>query len=326
MTILGIDTSNYTTSLSLVGEDGFVHVRKILDVKKGECGLRQSDALFLHTVNLPELFPKLYEAYFEKYGEQAKIDAVAYSAYPRDAEGSYMPCFLAGKSAASAASSSLGVPLLKFSHQAGHIMAALRTCGARNEIGDEFLALHLSGGTTELVRAKADERIGFCAEIVCDTADISAGQLIDRAGVMLGLSFPCGGELENLALSAGNAKGIKPIKVTVREGECNMSGAENRIRELVMRGEDHGKIAYFTLDFVAKNVIALTEQAREKHPTLPVIFAGGVMRNSIIREKIKEKIDNIYFASEELSSDNAVGTAYLGLEIMKKGAVLRNAE
>ena len=93
MTILGIDTSNYTTSLSLVGEDGFVHVRKILDVKKGECGLRQSDALFLHTVNLPELFPKLYEAYFEKYGEQAKIDAVAYSAYPRDAEGSYMPCF-----------------------------------------------------------------------------------------------------------------------------------------------------------------------------------------------------------------------------------------
>ena len=324
MMVLGIDTSNYTTSLSLVSEEGFVHVRKILDVKKGECGLRQSDALFLHTVNLPELFPKLYEAYSQKFGAQAKIDAVAYSAYPRDAEGSYMPCFLAGQSAASAVSYSLGVPLFKFSHQAGHIMAALKTCGAEDKIGDEFLALHLSGGTTELVRAKADEKIGFSAEIVCDTADISAGQLIDRAGVMLGLSFPCGGELEKLALTAGNAKGIKPLKVTVRNGECNMSGAENRIRELVMRGEDHGKIAYFTLDFVAKNVIALTEQAREKHPTLPVIFAGGVMRNSIIREKIKEKIDNIYFASEELSSDNAVGTGYLGLEIMKKGAVLRN--
>lgn len=324
MTILGIDTSNYTTSLSLVSEEGFLHVRKILDVKKGECGLRQSDALFLHTVNLPELFPKLYESYFEKYGEPAKIDAVAYSAYPRDAQGSYMPCFLAGASAASAVASSLGVPLLKFSHQAGHIMAALKTCGGENEVGDEFLALHLSGGTTELVRAKADEHIGFSANIVCDTADISAGQLIDRAGVMLGLKFPCGGELEKLAASAGNAKGIKPIKVTVRGGECNMSGAENRIRELVSRGEDRGKIAYFTLDFVAKNVIALTEQAREKYPALPVIFAGGVMRNKIIREKIKEKIDNIYFASEELSSDNAVGTAYLGLEIMKKGAVVRN--
>ena len=324
MIILGIDTSNYTTSLSLVSEDGFLHVRKILDVKKGECGLRQSDALFLHTVNIPELFPQLSAAYFEKYGEQAKIDAVAYSAYPRDAEGSYMPCFLAGKSAASAVASSLGVPLMKFSHQAGHIMAALKTCGAEAEIGDEFLALHLSGGTTELVRAKKDDEIGFSAEIICDTADISAGQLIDRAGVMLGLSFPCGGELEKLAASVGNAKGIKPIKVTVRDGECNMSGAENRIRELVARGEDAGKIAYFTLDFVAKNVIALTEQAREKYPALPVIFAGGVMRNKIIREKIKEKIDNIYFASEELSSDNSVGTGYLGLEMMKKGAVVRN--
>ncbi len=324
MTILGIDTSNYTTSLSLVDEEGFVHVRRILDVKKGECGLRQSDALFLHTVNLPALFPELFTSYREKYGKQAKVDAVAYSAYPRDAEGSYMPCFLAGQSAASAVASTMCVPLFKFSHQAGHIMAALKTCKGESEIGDEFLALHLSGGTTELVRAQADGEIGFSAEIVCDTADISAGQLIDRAGVMLGLKFPCGGELEKLAQAAGNADGIKPIKITVRDGECNMSGAENRIRELVSHGEDAGKIAYFTLDFVAKNVISLAKAAREKYPSLPVIFAGGVMRNKIIRAKIQEKIDNIYFASEELSSDNAVGTGYLGFEKMKREAVLRN--
>lgn len=324
MIILGIDTSNYTTSLSLVSEDGFVHVRRILDVKKGECGLRQSDALFLHTGNLPYLFPELFAAYREKYGAQAKVDAVAYSAYPRDVEGSYMPCFLAGQSAASAVANTVGVPLLKFSHQAGHIMAALKTCGAENEIGSEFLALHLSGGTTELVRAKTDDEIGFSTEIICDTADISAGQLIDRAGVMLGLKFPCGGELEKLAAAAGNADGIKPIKITVRDGECNMSGAENRIRELAMRDEDAGKIAYFTLDFVAKNVISLVKSAREKYPALPIIFAGGVMRNKIIRAKICEKIDNIYFASEELSSDNAVGAGYLGLEKMKKGVVVRN--
>jgi N6-L-threonylcarbamoyladenine synthase len=314
MIILGIDTSNYTTSLSLVSEDGFLHVRKILDVKKGECGLRQSDALFLHTVNIPELFPELSSAYFEKYGEQAKIDAVAYSAYPRDAEGSYMPCFLAGKSAASAVASSLGVPLMKFSHQAGHIMAALKTCGGEAQIGDEFLALHLSGGTTELVRAKRDEEIGFSAEIICDTADISAGQLIDRAGVMLGLKFPCGGELEKLAAAAGNAKGIKPLKVVLRDGRVNMSGAENRIAALLAGGEDAGKVAYFALDFVAKNVIALAENARAEKPQLPIIFAGGVMRNKIIRAKITQKLKNVLFADVELSSDNAVGTAYLGLE------------
>jgi N6-L-threonylcarbamoyladenine synthase len=319
MTVLGIDTSNYTTSLALVSDGGFVHVRRILEVKKGECGLRQSDALFLHTVNLPELFPELFEAYREKFGCEAKIDAVAYSAYPRDTEGSYMPCFLAGKSAAYAVSSSLGVPLMKFSHQAGHIMAALKTCSDEAMAGDEFLAMHLSGGTTELVHAKKDAEIGFSAEIVGDTADISAGQLVDRAGVMLGLKFPCGGELEKLAAEAGNAKGIKPLRVSVKNGRCNMSGAENRIAALVQSGEEAGKIAYFTLDFVAKNVIALAEHARERHPSLPIIFAGGVMRNKIIRGKICEKLGCVLFASEELSSDNAVGTAYLSYEKMKRG-------
>ena len=200
MTVLGIDTSNYTTSLALVSDDGFVQTRRILEVKKGECGLRQSDALFLHTVDLPELFPAVFAEYRERFGVDAKVDAVAYSAYPRDVAGSYMPCFLAGQSAASAVASALGVPLMRFSHQAGHIMAALKTCGAEEKMGEEFFALHLSGGTTELVHAKKDDEIGFSAEIVGDTADISAGQLVDRAGVMLGLKFPCGGELEKLAL------------------------------------------------------------------------------------------------------------------------------
>ena len=321
MTVLGIDTSNYTTSLALACEEGFVHVRRILEVKKGECGLRQSDALFLHTVNIPELMPELFAAYRERFSVDAKIDAVAYSAYPRDAEGSYMPCFLAGKSAAASVAASLSVPLLPFSHQAGHIMAAVKTCGAEHALGEEFFAMHLSGGTTELVLAKRDERVGFSAEIVGETADISAGQLVDRAGVMLGLKFPCGGELEKLAKAAGTAKGIKPLKVVLREGRLNMSGAENRIAALIASGEEAGRVAYFALDFVAKNVIALAENARAEKPSLPIIFAGGVMRNEIIREKITAKLKNVLFAGVELSSDNAVGTAYLGLEKITGGRI-----
>lgn len=322
MTVLGIDTSNYTTSLSLADENGFVHVRKILDVKMGECGLRQSDALFLHTVNLPELFNELFEKYLLKRGSHAKIDSVSYSERPRDVEGSYMPCFLAGKSTAFACANAAGVPIMSFSHQAGHIMAALKSIEC--DIGDEFLALHLSGGTTELLHVSRDDDIGFSCEIVCSTADISAGQMIDRAGVMLGLKFPCGAELEKLAASIGNSDGIKGIKVSLKDGKCNLSGAENRVRTLVESGEDKGKIAYFVLDFAARNVISLVNYAREKYPALPVLFAGGVMRNKIIKKKISENIGNVFFASEELSSDNSVGTAYLGLEKLKReGGTLR---
>jgi N6-L-threonylcarbamoyladenine synthase len=200
-------------------------------------------------------------------------------------------------------------------------MAALKTCGSEDVLGEEFLAMHLSGGTTELVHVKRDEEKGFLAEIAGDTADISAGQLVDRVGVMLGLKFPCGAELEKLALDAAGLKGIKPLKVSMRDGSVNMSGAENRISAMVQSGVNASEIAYFTLDFVAKNVIALSEEARKSRPDMPIIFAGGVMRNKIIRAKICEKLKNVYFADVELSSDNAVGTAYLGYEKMKKGGL-----
>ena len=200
-------------------------------------------------------------------------------------------------------------------------MAAAKTCGNEDALGSEFFAMHLSGGTTELVLARRDAEVGFGAKIVGETADISAGQLVDRAGVMLGLKFPCGGELEKLAAGAENIKGIKPLRVILREGRVNMSGAENRVASLIASGESAQRIAYFTLDFVAKNVIALAENARAEAPSLPIIFAGGVMRNKIIREKITSKLKNVFFADVELSSDNAVGTAYLGLEKLMGGKI-----
>jgi N6-L-threonylcarbamoyladenine synthase len=313
---LGLDTSNYTTSVGLVTREGEIlaNIKRPLPVAAGERGLRQSDALFAHIKNLPSAMEELSSVL-----EGRRVVAVGVSGRPRNVEGSYMPCLLAGVSAAHAASAVHHVPLYSFSHQCGHIKAALHASGPLDLLSRPFGAFHASGGTTELVHAKEDGEIGFSAEIVGDTADISAGQLVDRAGVMLGLKFPCGGELEKLAAEAGSAKGIKPLKVVLRDGRLNMSGAENRISALVRAGEDAGKIAYFTLDFVAKNVIALAEHARAEKPGLPIIFAGGVMRNKIIRAKICEKLMNVYFADVELSSDNAVGTAYLGYEKMKKG-------
>lgn len=298
MKVLGIDTSNYTTSVALVSDEGYRQERLILDVDSGKRGLRQSDALFLHTKNLPVLFEKLGSMEF---------DAVAYSSKPRDAEGSYMPCFLAGESVARSIASSKGVPVFSFSHQAGHIEAAVRTCGG--EAGNEFLAFHLSGGTTEILKAEKNRETGYKVEIVGNTKDISAGQLIDRIGVLLGLKFPCGAELEKLAEKCTDD--IK-VHVSVKEGSCNLSGAENKISEMI-KDRDASYVAKYTLAFVAENIIKMTEHARSIYPALPVIYAGGVMRNGYIRKRLSDSFDNILFAETELSSDNAVGTAYLGL-------------
>lgn len=305
MRVLGIDTSNYTTSIAVADETGYRHKRMILEVKAGERGLRQSDALFLHTVNLPKLFAEL---------DIGKIDAVSYSEKPRDAQGSYMPCFLAGKSAATAAAAAANVPLFAFSHQAGHIMAALKSCEAGEDApGNEFLAFHISGGTTELLHV-VRKSVGFHIDIIGETLDINAGQLIDRAGVLLGLKFPCGMELESLAAQGKTVK----VRTCVKDGNCNLSGAENKLIQMHDAGETPENIARYTIDFVCDTILSMSRYARERYPSLPILYAGGVMRDNIIRNKLTGEMENIYFAENELSSDNAVGTAYLGLEALKE--------
>jgi len=305
LNVLGIDTSNYTTSLAVVSENGYRQERIILDVGDGKRGLRQSDALFLHVKNLPTLF--------EKLGKD-DIAAVAYSARPRDVENSYMPCFLAGEAVARSTAALLGVPVYSFSHQAGHIEAAVVSCGRTFE--NDFLAFHVSGGTTELLLASPNKETGYNCAILGDTRDISAGQLIDRVGVMLGLKFPCGGELEKLAASCGEK--MPKIKISVTGGSCNLSGAENTISKMISGGGSHAFIARYTLELVALTLCRMTEEARLKHPSLPILFAGGVMRNAIIKGMLTQNFDNVFFAETSLSSDNAVGVGYLGLKKHKE--------
>ena len=114
MAVLGLDTSNYTTSLAVFdGREG-INVGKLLAVRPGELGLRQSEALFQHIRQLPQLMREL-----EQSGQLKNIIAVGASTRPRAVEGSYMPCFLAGASQGEGLASALGVPFYENSHQQG---------------------------------------------------------------------------------------------------------------------------------------------------------------------------------------------------------------
>jgi len=301
---LGIDTSNYTTSLAFCKRSGEVvaNLKLPLPVKEGEKGLRQSDAVFLHTKNLPVLFESARE-YFEAY----EPVAVGVSATPRTQEGSYMPCFLAGVATAKALAASHGIPCLEFSHQNGHIMAALVSSGACDSLfGKEFAAFHVSGGTTEVLLVRPNGK-DFCCEIVGGTKDINAGQAIDRVGVALGLSFPCGAALEKLALSY---EGKIPVRaLSVKDGFCNLSGLENLALDMKSKDEPKEKIAAFVLDFVGRTLVALSESVCERHPDLPIVYSGGVMSCSILKKMLSGK--DRYFAEPSFSSDNAAGIACL---------------
>lgn len=303
MITLGIDTSNYTTSLALFNsETGKIRQKRmLLPVKPGEKGLRQSDAVFHHTSRIGSLARELFE------GFSGSIDAIGVSEKPRDVEGSYMPCFLVGLNTAITLSSVLKKPLFGFSHQSGHIMAALWSAGATELKNERFIAFHVSGGTTEMLLVSPDKDRIFKTEIIGETSDINCGQAIDRAGVMMGIGFPCGRGLEELALKSDKA--FNP-KVCVINGNCSLSGLENQCAKMLSDGVTKEDTARYCLDFAGKTLEKMTEYAVEKYGDLPLVYAGGVMSDSIIRSRIALKF-SARFALPEFSCDNAAGTAVL---------------
>ena len=305
---LGIDTSNYTTSVALADEGGNVllNLKRLLPVKEGERGLRQSDALFAHTKNLPVIMQEL-KAFLESIGGCAKIAAVGCSATPRDVEGSYMPCFLSGVAAAETACAVLGCPKYSFSHQNGHVMAALYSSGKTELLRGKapFAAFHVSGGTTELLLVTPKEE-GFEIRQIGGSADMNAGQAIDRTGVMMGLCFPCGKEMESICAGQPYRKG----KTSVKGLECNLSGLENLAEKLYRETGDRAATSAFCFDFIADTLKKLTENLRDEYPEIPVVFAGGVMSNKRIAARL-ESLGNVNFSAPEFSADNAAGIALL---------------
>ncbi|MGN0460627.1 MAG: peptidase M22 [Ruminococcus sp.] len=296
---LGIDTSNYTTSLAIYDNDSKsdISVRKLLPVKEGELGIRQSDAVFHHNRQLPELFDELMEKY------RGEITAIGVSEKPRPIEGSYMPCFTVGMGYARVLSKALSVPLYTFTHQHGHIVSALYSVGRLDLIGKPFLSFHISGGTTEALLV--DEK--FNITLVANTLDLNAGQAVDRVGLMLGCKFPCGKELEQIALKYDGTVKAHP---TLKNGNCCLSGLENICKNMLSKGESKEKTAYFCLKYIEETLYKMAISLKEKYGNLPIIFAGGVMSNKIISKSMKTRLDCI-FAKPEYSTDNGVGIACL---------------
>lgn len=303
MLCLGIDTSNYTTSAALydsqTGE--LKQVRRLLTVKSGELGLRQSDAVFQHTVNLPVIVNEV----FDGIGKAPEVIAVSVS--PRDEKGSYMPCFMTGKMAADVISASSGVPVHYFSHQAGHIAAALYSADAMQLIEKEFIAFHISGGTTEAVRVTPDKNRIFKAELIACSLDLKAGQAIDRTGRLLGLGFPAGPALDELSLRSDREYKIKPF---MKDGNCSLSGLQNKCEQMKKNGEKDADIAKYCIDYISQVLYIMTDSLITKYGNLPVVYSGGVMSNTLIRKRLREEFGAV-FAAPGFSSDNAAGLAVL---------------
>ena len=298
---LGFDTSNYTTSVAIYSDGGVIQNKRLLPVKEGERGIRQSDAVFHHTKAYAELLEGVLTSF------TGEIKAVGASVTPTTQEGSYMPCFLVGENAARTVASALNVPFYSFSHQQGHIAAALYSAKRTDLLDKKFLAFHVSGGTTDLVLCEPDDELIVKITPVSSSSDLKAGQAVDRIGVKMGIPFPAGIGVEKLAEKSGE---IYKNKIKLKDGFCSLSGLENKCLKMLENGETKEDTAKFLLCYIADTITAMTEFALKEFGDLPIVFAGGVMSNKIIKEIITSRFD-ASFAEPEFSCDNAAGIAFL---------------
>lgn len=305
--ILGIDSSNYTSSLAVVNENEIIEdIRIILDVKEGNRGLRQSEAFYQHANNFPDMLSRLNQ--FEE------VSAICVSERPRKVEGSYMPCFKVGVNYAKVLSNVLNIPLFKVSHQEGHIRAAL--IGADVDECSPFLCVHLSGGTTEFLLVQRNE-CGYRTEIVGKTIDISAGMFIDRIGVSLGMKFPCGANMDK---KYGFEDKLK-LPISVCGSDISFSGVETKVQRIVNEKKySENEIITGVFDCISKTLVKATENCIKQFGIKTVVFAGGVSSSKNISKYIKSKLAsraNVVFSNSKYASDNAVGVALLGLEFTR---------
>lgn len=306
MRALGIDTSNYTTSAAVFDGSGGYNAGRLLEVRPGELGLRQSDALFQHIKHLPGRFAEL-----QAEGWLTGLSAVGASTRPRAVEGSYMPCFLAGEGQGRTLADALGVPFYAVSHQQGHIAAAAWSAGRLELLDRPMLAWHLSGGTTELLLIEPDGK-NVKATKIGGTTDISAGQLIDRTGQLLGLPFPSGKHLDALSQTATD-KSL--FKVKCPGLEFSLSGVQNKVQQYHADHQDPAETAGYALRCVIHAVITATKNAQKQYPGLEVVFSGGVASNGLLR-KLASPLKPV-FAQPQYSTDNAMGVAILAHRLLE---------
>ncbi len=309
--VLGFDTSCYTTSAAAVDETGRVlgSERMLLPVEQGQRGLRQSEAVFAHVRQMPSVMERL-----SPLTAGQPVVAVAASSAPRQGEDSYMPVFTVGLGHGKALASALGAPCFLVSHQEGHIAAG--------QIGNppmdgRFVALHLSGGTTDLLLREGDR-------LVClgGSSDLQAGQLIDRVGVALGLSFPAGPGLERLALACeGMPASVLPVSMADGDLRCHLSGAETQCQRMIA-GESlfREQIALEVFDFLARTVARLLRAGARAGDVSQALVVGGVASSMLLRKLVAARLEKagngprVYWGKPEYSADNAAGVAMLGLE------------
>lgn len=303
MKILAFESSCDETAVSVV-EDG----RKILS----DAIASQADLHALYGGVVPEIASRMHVEAIAGLTEQAlkdanctreDIDAVAVTYAP-----GLIGAVLVGLSFAKSMAFSLGVPLIPVHHIRGHIAANYL---AFPELKPPFLALAISGGNTMIV----DVRDYTDMEILGATRDDAAGECFDKAARVLGLPYPGGKPMDELAQkSKGGVYKLPHSNVDGAPLDMSFSGLKTAVVNLAHHAEQVGEMldgAALARDFaqaVSDTLVPRVMQAIQETGRTSIVAAGGVAANSIIRGDLERACAKqgckLYLPPLKLCGDN----------------------
>ncbi|MDX2163859.1 MAG: tRNA (adenosine(37)-N6)-threonylcarbamoyltransferase complex transferase subunit TsaD [Gammaproteobacteria bacterium] len=304
MRILGIETSCDETGLA------------IYDSEKGLLGhdlYSQTDMHAKYGGVVPELASRdhirrvtpLLDSVLRKSNLTLKdIEAVAYTAGP-----GLIGALLVGASFGKSLAWSLGVPSVAIHHMEGHLLAPLLETPAPEF---PFIALLVSGGHTQLIHVK---NIGDY-KILGDTLDDAVGEAFDKVAKLLGLDYPGGAALSQLA-KKGNSSTYKFSRpMTDRPGlDFSFSGLKTQVLHQVKNYSPENIAASFQ-EAVIDTLVIKSKRALEENHTNQLVVAGGVSANHLLRERLnhlmKKLEGNVFFPRPEFCTDNGAMIAFAG--------------
>ena len=320
MKVLGIETSCDETGIAVYDSDRGL----LADCLYSQVGIHASYGGVIPELasrdHIRKTLPLIKEAIKDASIKASELDGVAYTAGP-----GLVGALLVGAAIGRSLAMGWGVSAIGVHHMEGHLLAPMLD---PNPPAFPFVALLVSGGHTQLVRADGIGRY----ELLGESLDDAAGEAFDKVGKMLGLPYPGGPHLEKLAKYGKTGRYEFPRPMTNRPGlDFSFSGLKTFVRNTIIEQSKGGEldeqtradIARAFQEAVVATIAIKCRRALEQTGLRSLIIAGGVSANTFLREELETSLEKItgqlFYAQLKFCTDNGAMIAYAGCQRLQAG-------
>ncbi|BBI01064.1 tRNA N6-adenosine threonylcarbamoyltransferase [Buchnera aphidicola (Nipponaphis monzeni)] len=325
MRILGIETSCDDTGVAIYDDiDGLIF-NKVINQSKIHSrygGVVPELAARQHNKNITLLLQDALKKV--RYNSKYNLDAIAYTAGP-----GLISSLIVGATIASSLAFSINVPIILVNHMEAHLLSYMLNRKSINFPKFPFLGLLVSGGHTQLIISENKGEY----KILGNTLDDSVGDTIDKIAQLLGINYPGGKNLSELAKQGTSGKFVFPRPMIHHKGfNFSFSGLKTYVTRIIKKHNDYSllfraDIAKEFEETIVDTLLIKCKKALKLKKIKRLIIAGGVSANHLLRYKFKKMMSTIqnhelFLADINFCTDNAAMIALTGMLRFKGGNFL----